>query len=49
VAHSFVLLVRTLEDLKLWEEKVARIKQLRETLVQQQSATLEWLKSNDVR
>lgn len=45
----FALLVRTLEDLKLWEEKVARIKTLRETLVQQQTATLDWLKSNDIR
>ncbi len=49
VEHSFALLVRTLEDLKLRGEKVARIKILRETLVQQQSATLDWLKSNGVR
>lgn len=47
--RSFALLVRTLEDLKLWEEKVARIKILRETLVQQQSATLGWPKGNGIR
>ena len=47
--RSFALLVRALEDLKPWEEKVAQIKTLRETLVQQQSATLEWLKGNGIR
>ncbi|KAL0044737.1 hypothetical protein WJX82_007606 [Trebouxia sp. C0006] len=49
VERSFALLVRALEDLKPWEEKVAQIKTLRETLVQQQSATLEWLKGNGIR